>query len=252
VRLRFALVSLLTWLVVAAPAALAQDRGRSPSGAELRRSYPLQTQSPAPTPTATPAPSPTAAPARSPTPAPARSPAPAQPEERSSGVRLATFGLLTALAFAAGFAIALRPLRRPPAEPPTAEEGPPAPERPALPPMTDRPWTAEIEWHETQGAPRFRVVARTAEGAGAVALLTTRPLHWPPVGSEGVQALTDAADALEATLLAAGWQPLPPGDAWYAKRFAWEPPQRAPSPDSEHTGRLGRLPTPADLPSIFH
>jgi hypothetical protein len=38
-----------------------------------------------------------------------------------------------------------------------------------------------------------------------------------------VQALSAAADALEAALLAAGWQPLPQGSAWYSKRFQWEP-----------------------------
>ena len=33
--------------------------------------------------------------------------------------------------------------------------------------------------------------------------------------------MSRAADELEAAMLAAGWKPLPPGEAWYAKRFAW-------------------------------
>ena len=35
--------------------------------------------------------------------------------------------------------------------------------------------------------------------------------------------MTDAAETLAATLVAAGWKALPPGHSWYAKRFAWEP-----------------------------
>ena len=44
--------------------------------------------------------------------------------------------------------------------------------------------------------------------------------------------MSRAADELEVAMLAAGWKPLPPGEAWYAKRFAWPraaAPRRAPT-----------------------
>ena len=87
------------------------------------------------------------------------------------------------------------------------------------PPDRERPWTAEIEWrHESEA--RFCVIAR---GDGETAVVQSAPLEWPPAGAEAVQAMTDATEELEATLVAAGWKPLPRGRAWYAKRFAWEP-----------------------------
>jgi hypothetical protein len=90
----------------------------------------------------------------------------------------------------------------------------------APPPNTHLEWTAEIEWRQTDGAARFRVIAR---GPGTVTLAQSPPLEWPPSGPAAVQATTDAAEQLAAAMTAAGWKPLPPGRAWYAKRFAWEP-----------------------------
>jgi len=88
------------------------------------------------------------------------------------------------------------------------------------PPDRSLAWTAEIEWRHADGESRFCVVAR---GAGTVTVAQSRPLEWPPAGQAAVQAMTDAADELAATLTAAGWKALPPGESWYAKRFAWEP-----------------------------
>ena len=90
----------------------------------------------------------------------------------------------------------------------------------AAPPDRRLAWTAEIEWRHADGESRFCVIAR---GPGTVTLAQSPPLEWPPAGPAAVQAMTDAAETLSATLAAAGWKALPPGHSWYAKRFAWEP-----------------------------
>jgi hypothetical protein len=97
-----------------------------------------------------------------------------------------------------------------------------APATVAWPPDPLREWTAEIEWRPSAGGARFCASARTGK-AGAVILAESPALQWPPSDPASVQALTDAAESLAATLAAAGWSPLPPGSAWYAKRFAWTP-----------------------------
>lgn len=107
------------------------------------------------------------------------------------------------------------------------------------PPDRGRSWTAEIEWREADDAARFVVVAAPAGSGRAVAIATSPPLAWPPSDSASVQALGDAAAALQSALVGAGWTPLAPGRAWYAKRFAWEPvavaePVRPSSPPAAH------------------
>lgn len=143
-----------------------------------------------------------------------------------------------------------RPARDPPvrngAAAPAA--GKPAPVTPAVaavpagsPPDRRLAWEAEIEWREIDGESRFCVIAR---GAGTVAVAQSPPLEWPPSGPASVQAITDAAEALAATLAAAGWKTLPPGRAWYAKRFAWEPvgAERAKAMWSKSAGAAGSKP----------
>jgi hypothetical protein len=106
---------------------------------------------------------------------------------------------------------------------------------PAAPPNQRRSWTAEIEWREAGEGARFVVVAAPAGSGPATTIASSGELAWPPMDSESVQALGAAASALQATLLDAGWTPLAPGRAWYAKRFAWEPaaePVPAPFPGS--------------------
>jgi hypothetical protein len=71
------------------------------------------------------------------------------------------------------------------------------------------------------------VVARTGDGTREVKLAESRPLDWPPRREDSVRALGEAAEELEAAVVAAGWRPLPPGDAWYAKRFRSEPAAEA-------------------------
>jgi hypothetical protein len=97
----------------------------------------------------------------------------------------------------------------------------------ATPPEPDRAWAAEIGWHLVDGESEFSVVARPVDGgAEPITLGASSLLEWPPRGARSVQALTDAVKALESTLVAAGWTPLPRGSAWYAKRFTWRPGAR--------------------------
>jgi hypothetical protein len=108
-------------------------------------------------------------------------------------------------------------------------------DEPPAPPNRRRSWTAEIEWREAGEGARFVVVAAPA-GSGLTATIASSPqLTWPPTSSESVHALGEAAAALQVSLLDAGWTPLAPGRAWYAKRFAWEPapePVVSPPPNS--------------------
>jgi hypothetical protein len=114
----------------------------------------------------------------------------------------------------------------------------------ASPPDRARTWTAEIEWRESDAEGVFRVVARPTAGRGKVTIAESARLDWPPSGPASVAALRQAAEQLEASLLAAGWKPLPQGHEWYAKRFAWEAdsarPSEAPPPQP---GRFERGPT---------
>src|SRR3954469_8789920 len=65
-------------------------------------------------------------------------------------------------------------------------------------------------------------------GARPTATIAESPaLTWPPADSDSVRALVEAASDLELALVSAGWTPVAPGRAWYAKRFAWEPPSDA-------------------------
>jgi hypothetical protein len=93
----------------------------------------------------------------------------------------------------------------------------------------------EIEWCPVGGEACFRAVARPPEGSAAVIVAESTRVPWPP-DTAGVSAMTAAAEELETRLVAAGWRPLPPGDAWYAKRFAWE----AVAPPRDAEGRFKR------------
>lgn len=100
----------------------------------------------------------------------------------------------------------------------------------ASPPDPTRAWTAEIEWDQSDAEGIFRAVARPAEGPGEATLAKSARLEWPPEGPASVKRLRQAAEQLGASLLAAGWEPLPSGRSWYAMRFAWEARQRAEAP----------------------
>jgi hypothetical protein len=120
---------------------------------------------------------------------------------------------------------------------------PPAPARSGLatPPDPASAWTAEIDWREKDGVGRFLVIATARDGRTAV-VGRSGSLEWPPSTPDAVQALTAAADGLEASLLDAGWRKLAPGESWYARRFGWEPARAgAPSRPHDVQGGSGRF-----------
>jgi hypothetical protein len=97
------------------------------------------------------------------------------------------------------------------------------------PPDQGRGWLAEIEWLQSGDEARFRVVARNGEEPACV-VAESPQLPWPPEGTSSIEAMTKMVDGLVASLAEAGWRPLAPGEAWYAKRFGWEP---VPAPPAE-------------------
>ena len=132
------------------------------------------------------------------------------------------------------------PVRPAAGEPPPAPVAAPAPA--GFPPDPRLTWAAEIEWREIDGESRFCVIAR---GAGTVEIAQSPALDWPPEGPAAVKAVTDAADDLAASLVAAGWKPLAPGSAWYAKRFAWEPPVAEPAKGGKGPKAVPNMPSGA-------
>ena len=101
------------------------------------------------------------------------------------------------------------------------------PRAPAAPPDAALEWAAEIEWHhDPGGGARFCIVASRNGARERTAVSESELLGWPPTGPESVDALKHAVEQLEAGAVAAGWRPAPPGGAWYAKRFTWQPARR--------------------------
>jgi hypothetical protein len=99
----------------------------------------------------------------------------------------------------------------------------------AVPPALQRTWTAEIEWLVSD-ASRFQIMAR-AESGERTLICQSPPLESPPSGAAAPHAMTAAVESLKNEMLDAGWKPLPPGRAWYAKRFAWSPARSGSSAD---------------------
>jgi hypothetical protein len=219
-RLRLAALVLLVYLVLAAPqAAVAQAPGPSPSARELQDEYPLHPRRETARARAQ-APTPTAAPESS-------------PSSRAS-LRQAMVALVIVLGFATGFALSVRSGRRRPRAESDSSPDPVSPASDLAPPSARRAWTAEIEWAPAEHGACFCVVARPVDGGGPCVVAESAQLEWPPTGAAAVAAMTAAADDLEARLVAAGWRPLPRGDAWYARRFRWEP--AAPDPRAAGKG----------------
>jgi hypothetical protein len=50
----------------------------------------------------------------------------------------------------------------------------------------------------------------------------SQEFEWPLRHPHAVEDVIDAVEELEAILLAAGWVPVAPGTAWYAKRFSYD------------------------------
>ena len=231
-------------LAVAAPAH-AQDRTPTPSAQELWRDYPLAQETPAPE--------------RSAAPSPARAASRTAVADGSGSdpIVVAVPAIAALIAAAVGGVLVVRRRRdRSPAialplatGPRLALAGPPAAsdrilfsraardrpqpaardeatphERAGLrPPDPDSRWTAEIQWTRSGDTARFCVVARDERGVSEPVIARSDPFDWPPDGTDAVQALVGAADALSEALTIAGWKPLPRGEGWYAKRFEWEP-----------------------------
>jgi hypothetical protein len=234
-------------LLVAAPApapAHAQDRTPTPTAHELWRAYPLRPAE--------------VTPRRTATSSPTRSASRPAATTVATGSDLALLAVLAAAAlvaasgavllvrrhrsrapaFAAPLATAPRlALAGPSADsrqllfsraahdqPPDTAPSEPRRSRPGVrPPDPDRRWTAEIQWTRSGDTARFCVVARDEQGDSEPVIARSETFDWPPEGTDAVQALVGAADALSEGLTVAGWTPLPRGEAWYAKRFEWEP-----------------------------
>jgi hypothetical protein len=238
VRLLIVPTLLVACLALGSPQpAVAQAGDPTPSARELREAYPLHATPEAGAGEVEPAR--TASGAR-------RGRAPAA-QSSPTGLRTVVAAVLAILAFAVGFAIAARSPRRarpgsewsaePEPKPPPPAAEPSAPRRPTLePPATGRAWSAEIEWHATAGVGCFRAIARAVDGSDTAFLAKSASVEWPPSGHAAVPTLSTAVEQLEKRFVAAGWRPLAPGGAWYAKRFAWEPVASMPAA----SGRFAR------------
>jgi hypothetical protein len=88
-------------------------------------------------------------------------------------------------------------------------------------------------------------VARDEDDGEAVTLAQSSPLQWPPDTADSVQALVDAAEALQRQLVAAGWSQVESGSAWYSMRFTWQPAQ----PGARIGGGPGDAAPPAAISS---
>jgi hypothetical protein len=149
---------------------------------------------------------------------------------------------------------------------PARQRSPASRETGPRPPDPARAWTAEVEWRDTPGGPRFCAVARDERNGGETIVAETGPLEWPPRGPAAVQSLAASIFRLSRTMQDAGWSPLAHEGAWYAKRFEWKPaaarrsPERPPaaapaeavdsSQPSKRTGRFDR-PWPEDLKALW-
>jgi hypothetical protein len=107
-----------------------------------------------------------------------------------------------------------------------------------LPPDPGRAWTAEIEWRDGGERARFVAVARRAGSRRSVTIAESPWLGWPPGDADSIRALGAAVRQLHGELTRAGWTPLAPGSAWFAKRLAWEPVDAAGAEALEPPGRV--------------
>ena len=261
VRTRVAVWLLAGAVVMPLPAAAAQDRTPTPSARELWDAYPLRQD-----PTATPEPPARPASAGRPVPSASVRPASARTPAPDDGGTPFVVLSATALAALAGALVVRRRRSRPPPAPVLplltavattaafsdrprqprltalagdARDGPGRPrdeERPAQdlrPPAPAQAWTAELEWRNDGDGPRFCLTARPDGDGPDVRIAVSAPIEWPPPDAVAVQRLRRTVARMEAAVREAGWAPLPPGEAWYAKRFAWAPvaePASAPAP----------------------
>jgi hypothetical protein len=93
------------------------------------------------------------------------------------------------------------------------------------PPDVDAHWSAELRWVQAESTAWFQAVASPMQGGTEVELAQSPSMPWPLDG-KAAKELSAAVGRLEESLLAAGWRPLARGDAWYARRFGWDPAAR--------------------------
>jgi hypothetical protein len=232
----FAAAAVWVVICVALPspqAAVAQDRRPSPSAEGLWDAYPLH-QSPEP--------------AADDVAGPSASPTPLRPAQRrvgeEGGGRWLLLTALVVLAMSGAFVVT-RVRRRPAAASPVGDAS--TESGPVVPPDPASRWSAELEWRDVGGEWRFRAIARTTKGGSGVAVAESSSLEWPPSSDASVQALADAAERLEALMVAAGWKPVAARGPWYAKQFVWEPAMPA-----RRLGRFqGRVPWPEESDALW-
>jgi hypothetical protein len=149
---------------------------------------------------------------------------------------------------------AQEPASEHPSPPPTQRSGQEGRSQPGRPPEPGREWLAEIAWRKLERGAVFVVVARSADGVEAV-ISTSDRVEWPPRSGAAIATLERVVSGLETTLRDAGWSPLEPGGAWYAKRFEWAARDAAPVPATvagTPTGRFRRQPAwPADSEALW-
>lgn len=102
------------------------------------------------------------------------------------------------------------PLLRAPAPPPP----PPAPS------SAPASWQAEIVWREATGRAMFAALGRERDGE-PVTIARSAVVAWPPRSPGSLEGLGRVLESLETAMVDAGWTPVTPGEAWYAKRFEW-------------------------------
>ena len=248
---RVLVISLAAWALLGPPAATARNHRDSPSARELWKDYPLDPDGkdgerneagPRPTPTSADTPAPPAA--ETPTQPAAETPTePATAASDGDGLSIPLLGLGAAAILAIAALVAIRRRSEGETWPTETHVASPAP---AVRPRAGAARVAEIEWHHDAAASRFRVVARTEEGQDETVIAESEPLEWPPASQDAVLAMTRTADELAASVTTAGWRSIEPGEAWYAKRFVWEPAGDAPprQPDRPPSARFTRDSSP--------
>lgn len=236
-------IALSACALLGPPAAGARSHRDDPSARELWKDYPLEQEesggersdsAPRQTPTRAPA-SETDASAT----AAAAQPGPARDDGDGSPVTI--LGSAAAVILTVTALIAIRRRSGAGADTTVRAESP-APVAPARPSDAEVGRVAQIEWRHDADGSRFHVVARSSHGQDETIIEESESLEWPPTSHEAVLALTRAADELAASMTAAGWRAIEPGEAWYAKRFAREPAGRPSTPRSDRPapGRFSR------------
>jgi hypothetical protein len=93
-------------------------------------------------------------------------------------------------------------------------------------------WTCAISWSPGRVRSRFRAMIAPPHGRRQWVVAQSKRLRWPPRRGDtsATAELVSALESLDATLVAAGWEPVESAGSWSARRFVWrghgEPPTR--------------------------